>query len=329
MDAESPVAERVAVVMVNYHGEKHLSASLAALARQTRPADRIILVDNGSDEAALGSILGMYPHIELLRMGSNVGFAAANNRAVDAADDCRWIALLNVDAFPDEDWLAELLHTAAVRTDCSFFGSRQVDASERQRLDGTGDVYHSSGRVWRRNHGDPAAMEQHATTGTATPCAAAALYLREAWVHVGGLDDTFFCYLEDVDLGLRLQLAGYRYAHVARASVRHVGSAIAGRRSDFSVYHGQRNLVWTYVKNMPGRLFWKYLPQHLLLNIFGLFVMIWRGRGRAALRAKLDAVKAMPRLWRCRRRIQQGRRISIAEFDSLLSHGLGGLVSGR
>ena len=76
--------------------------------------------------------------------------------------------------------------------------------------------------------------------------------------------------------------------------VRHVSSALSGYRSDFAVYHGERNAVWTFVKNMPGPLFWLYLPQHLALNMAALLFYPWRGQGRVAWRAKRDALLGLP-----------------------------------
>ena len=87
----------------------------------------------------------------------------------------------------------------------------------------------------------------------------------------GGLDEDFFCYMEDIDLAFRLRLLGWECLHVPRAVCRHVGSAITGRRSDFSVYHGQRNIVWVFVKNMPPPLFALLLPLHVLLNAAAWF----------------------------------------------------------
>ena len=143
-----------------------------------------------------------------------------------------------------------------------------------------------------------------------------------------GLDETFTCYLEDVDLGLRLQLAGYRYRHVPESIVHHIGSAVTRRHSAYYVYHGQRNMVWAYVKNMPGFLFWKYLPQHLLLNVIAVVWFIIRGRGISVLRAKWDALRGLPRAWRQRKLIQQNRRMSVTDFDAQLAHGLPRLLRG-
>ncbi|HEY2251933.1 MAG TPA: glycosyltransferase family 2 protein, partial [Planctomycetaceae bacterium] len=166
------------------------------------------------------------------------------------------------------------------------------------------------------------------TEGTNAPCAAAAMYRHDAWLDVGGFDEAFVSYDEDMDLGLRLCLAGHRYRHVPESIVKHIGSAVTGRHSDYSVYHGQRNVVWTYVKNMPGIMFWKYLPQHLLFNLLTVAWFIVRGRGTSVLRAKRDALRGLPRVWRQRRLVQQKRRLPVHDFDAQLSHGIRQLLRG-
>ena len=102
-----------------------------------------------------------------------------------------------------------------------------------------------------------------------------------------------FCYFEDVDLGFRLRLGGHNCVYVHSAIVEHVSSALSGYRSDFAVYHGERNAVWTFFKNMPSALLWLYLPQHLLLNLAALIYYPWRGQGRVVIRAKFDACRAL------------------------------------
>ena len=126
------------------------------------------------------------------------------------------------------------------------------------------------------------------------PSGAAALYRRDWLVRVGGFDERYFCYFEDVDLNLRLQVAGGRCLYVPEARVRHVGGASSGGLSPFTIYHSQRNLVWTYVKSMPPHLFWRYLPMHVLLNLGSIVTYGVRGHAKTLLRAKRDAVLGLP-----------------------------------
>ena len=131
---------------------------------------------------------------------------------------------------------------------------------------------------------------------------------------VGGFDEDFFCYLEDVDLGFRLRLAGHRCMLVPDAVAHHIGSATTGgQHSDFAIYHGHRNLVWTFIKNMPGALFWLFLPWHLVMNLASIVWFSLGGHGRVILRAKLDALKGIPKMWRKRREVRR-RRASLGDI---------------
>jgi GT2 family glycosyltransferase len=314
-------APSVLVVIVNYNGGELLARAVAAMKLQTFTNYRLIVVDNASSDDSIALMKAGNPGVEVLPAGSNLGFAAANNLAVRRYPGSRWIALLNPDAFPEPPWLQVLVDAAQARSDAAAFASRTIDAGDDTLLDGAGDACHISGRYWRRGHRCSASRHYLQREEIFSACAAAALYSRPAWEQVGGLDEDFFCYGEDVDLGFRLQLAGYKCLYVADAIARHYGSAVTGERSDFSTYHGQRNLVWVYVKNMPPLLFWSLLPYHLVLNLAALIGCALRGQGRVAFKAKVDALRGLARAWRKRRSIQRVRRVSAARIWSLLDGG--------
>ena len=154
------------------------------------------------------------------------------------------------------------------------------------------------------------------------PCAAAAMYRRSAFLEAGGFDERYFAYLEDLDLAFRLRLAGHRCLYVPESTVLHVGSPRTGRTSDFTVFHAQRNMVWTYAKNMPTPLVWLYLPEHLLVNLVALAGYSLRGQARVVWRAKREAVRALPRVLAERRRLQAERRADAWQLRRLMGKGL-------
>lgn len=311
----------VSVVIVNWNSGGMLRRCIASLAAQSVLPDVVWVVDNASSDGSADCVTE-FPNCRLLLPGANLGFAAANNLAFRECTS-EFVALLNPDAFADPGWLAALLAVAEANPDCASFGSRQLVAERPEYLDGTGDAYHASGLVWRERHGKLQQPEDLKGSEIFSPCAAAALYRRDALEAAGGFDEAHFCYLEDVDLGFRLRLAGHRALYVPDAVVRHVGSATSGgQHSDFALYHGHRNLVWTYVKNMPGVLFWLCLPLHLLLNLVTVLVFAARGRGGVLLRAKRDALKGLPAMWARRRAIQKERRASIGAIWRVLDKGL-------
>jgi GT2 family glycosyltransferase len=300
---------RIAVIIVTWNAANLIERVLAAVSLQTRPADRVLIIDNGSsDEDILAGIVAQYPFCELSRLGKNLGFAAANNIGVIQCDDAEFVALLNPDAFPEPHWLEALLAAAQENPEFDVFGSKLVKAADPSVLDGAGDAYHISGLVWRLGHGVPVASLSIQASEVFSPCAAAALYRRSALLDVGGFDEDYFCYVEDVDIGFRLRLTGYRCLFVPASVAHHIGSGTTGgQHSDFAVYHGHRNLVWTFVKDMPGGVFWPLLPLHVAMNLITLVVFTLRGQGRVILRAKWDAIKGLPKMWRKRQLVQSTR----------------------
>lgn len=318
-DSRKKAWPKVTVLIVNWNGEQFLERCLTALLAQTVTPYEIILVDNASTDGSL-EIARRFPSVRLLAQNSNTGFARGNNLAINAAAaGSEWIALLNPDAFPEPRWLEECLLSAQLNPQFDIFASKLLNAADPTVLDGAGDAYHVSGLVWRTAHGIPASALQGSEYEVFSSCAAAALYRRSALLEVGGFDEDFFCYVEDVDLGFRLRLAGYRCLYVPKSVVHHVGSgATGGKNSDFSVYHGHRNLVWTFVKDMPGLLFWLLLPLHVMLNLASIIWFAFRGQGRVVWRAKRDALLGLPKMWRKRQQIQKSRIASISDIWRVL-----------
>jgi GT2 family glycosyltransferase len=301
----------VSIILVSWNSAEHLPRCLESLSQQTFRNFEILIVDNGSADQGMERLEQKYHGLDLRleRLGSNRGFAVANNIGARLARG-KWLALLNADAFPRPHWLENLLNAAYRHPEFSFFSSRQLQFAQPDILDGTGDEYHISGLAWRRFYNYPAETYGLQEEEVFSACAAAAIYNREDFLQVGGFDESYFAYFEDVDLSFRLRLAGGRCLYVPEAEVLHVGSASSGKTSDFVMYHGHRNLVWTFFKNMPGYLFWWYLPLHIGMNFFFAFSFLLKGKGPAVLRAKIDAFYRLPAIIHKRRQIQETRKTS-------------------
>ncbi len=253
----------------------------------------VLVLDNASTDDSADEVERRWPGFRLVRFEHNLGFAAANNRGAQLARG-RWLAFLNNDAFPQPDWLERLVEAAQARPEFAFFASRLVYASDTDRMQAAGDVLNISGFAWSRDNGYPLAAAHLEAQEVFSACAAAAMFQRQAFLDVGGFNADFVSHLEDVDLGFRLRLVGQRCLYVPSAVVAHVVSASYGAESERTVYQVQRNVVWMYAADMPGRLFWKYLPAHLVANLVFLLYYTLHGRGRAAWRAKLDALRGLP-----------------------------------
>lgn len=311
----------VALLIVNWNGGSLLSRCLQALDHQRRPPDHVIVIDNGSTDDSLQQAGAALRRAQVIALDTNTGFARANNIGAQAARGYDALALMNPDVIADPGWLEALIAAADTDSKAAGFASRMLMESS-PRLDGAGDSYHVSGRAWRKGHGADASTWPSGDADTFGPCAAAALYRSDAFEEVGGFDERFFCYFEDVDLAFRLRLRGYTCRYVDRAVVQHAGSALTGYRSDFALYHGERNAVWTYFKNMPGPLMWMYLPQHLALNAAALLYHPWRGQGKVVMKAKVDALRGLPEVLRQRTPIQRERRVGVWALRRALTRGL-------
>ncbi len=296
---------RTAVVIVNYNSAGLVKRAIACLNRQTRPADHIVVVDNHSTDPDTEELLNRLAaeSIQVLRMDSNTGYGAAINHATSQLPETTDLLLtLNPDAFPRPDWIEQLTRAAADNPRVGSFASLQVSADDHDVIDGAGDVYHLSGLVWRQFHGRHKADVTISSGPVFSACGGAAMYRLDAFQRAGGFDEAFFMYLEDVDLGFRLQLLGYPCLLVADAVVEHIGSAVTGKTSDFTVYHGHRNLVTAYFKNMPLPLLIITLPIHIAMNLVTLVYFTLKGRGGVILKAKLDACRRIPGALSARRR---------------------------
>ncbi|MBF0472028.1 MAG: glycosyltransferase family 2 protein [Gammaproteobacteria bacterium] len=300
----------VTVIIVNYNAGELLGRTLLALFKQSLQPDEIIVVDNASSDGSRNLPELMTPRITLLSQKKNIGFAAANNLAIQQVKT-PLLALLNPDCFPQPDWLQRLITAAEHSPQYSSYGSRMLVADTPELVDGAGDEYHISGLYWRRHHQQAATAEDLQPCAIFSPCAGAALYRREHLLEAGGFDERFFCYGEDIDLGYRLRLRGRTSLYVPDSVAHHVGSAISGSRSQFTIYHSHRNLEWVFIKNCPTPLLPLLLPIHLftITAIFPVFLI--KGEARPYLKAKRDAWRGVRPMVHARKKIQAERRISL------------------
>jgi len=315
------VAPAVTVIIVNFNAGAHLAATLTGLRTQSHSDFRAIVVDNASSDdsiAAARHAVDGDARFEFITSRANLGFAAANNLAARQIDTT-WLALLNPDATPATDWLEQLMAATKRYPDVTMFGSTQINQRNHALLDGAGDCYFAAGIAWRGGYGWP--REALPDEGEVfSPCAAAALYETDTFCAIGGFEESFFCYMEDVDLAFRLRLLGYRCIQVRDAIVYHAGSATSGGTdSVFARYHGTRNTIWCFVRNMPAPLFYLLLPFHI-----SILLVLWLRACRSGMhgpvgRGIIDAVLGLAGPWAQRKRIQAARKVGTMQVAGWLT----------
>lgn len=255
----------VTVVVLNFNGREHLGPCLESLDALDYPRERlhVLVVDNASVDDSLAFLARAHPSIPVLRNDANLGFSAAMNRAVEAAET-PFIALLNNDARVDGAWLRELIEPV-VAGDADCAGSRLVSWDGSQTLfEGGGCNFHGIGF----QSGLQAPSGDRGSPDILFACGAALAMRRDRFLDAGGFDEDYFAYYEDVDFGWRLWLLGHRVVLAPRSIVYHQHSATASRVPihKLRVLH-VRNPIWTILKNYEHASLVRTLPAALMLSL--------------------------------------------------------------
>jgi len=289
----------VTVVVVNWNGRAYLDKCLQSVLAQTYQWREIVLVDNGSLDGSPDYVEMRYPGVKVIRLPTNVGFAAANNAGIQQSAGTH-IALLNNDAYAEPGWLEAMVAIADQNPQVGMVACKMLFADAPGMIQSTGLALDWAGFCWDWQGGqvdDPAETQIEERFG---PTGGAALYRRAMLGDVGLFDEDFFAYAEDADLAWRAQRSGWRCLYVPAARVYHAVSATAGTGSRFKNYMLGRSKVWLFAKNMPGgwRMGWigPLAVYDLLAVGYGLLT---RGDW-AALQGRWAGLGGLPRMIRKR-----------------------------
>ncbi len=311
------------VIVPTYNGAHLLPACLDSLARQTRPPDETIVVDDASTDETLALLAARYPWVRVVRLERNRGFVAAANRGMAEARG-EIVVLLNNDTEAEVGWLEALVAPLEQDESLGFCASKLLLFDRRDHLHSAGDSYSVGGvpinrGAWRRDDGRYDRPER-----IFGACAAAAAYRRTMLQELGGFDPWFVSYLEDVDLSWRAQLLGYQCLYVPQARVYHRVSASGGgvRPS----YYCGRNFLLVLASDVP----WPILRRHwraILCQQGAIVLQALRHAREPAARARLQGFLAglalLPAALRRRQRVQRRRRVPVAQLERLLAPGPG------
>ena len=305
-----PEGSGVAVVVVNYNGERLLPDCLAALAAQTVAPDEIVVADNGSRDRSLALLRADHPHVRALAIGRNLGFAGGANRGVRATA-APWVCVLNSDATPAPDWLAQL--TAAPRDECTWaLGSVLVSATSG-RIESAGDQYSPAGYAHKLLRDRPLEDLPAAPYRVFAAPGAAPVFRRDVFEALGGYEERFFLYYEDVDLAFRAVLAGWHALLVPSARVVHQLGATT-RSHARARFYVARNSAWCAVRCLP-----QARPRPLARRwLLELRTNRPRRHVPVEVAGRIAALAGLRRALRERRAIQAGRTAPLEEVHTLL-----------
>lgn len=266
---------RSTVVIPNYNGIQYVENCLTSL--KDEPAG-VIVVDNGSTDGSRELVLEKFPGVRLIALGKNYGFCKAVNRGMEASKTT-YVILLNNDTEVQPGFVRAL--EAAMDGDRrAFSGAAQmVNMARPELIDDAGDYYCALG--WAFAAGKDKRRENYGTSREIfSACGGACIYRRKVLERTGVMDENHFAYLEDVDLGYRARIYGYRNLYVPDAVVRHAGSASSGSRYNaFKAEQTARNSVYLAYKNMPSAQLLLNLPLLLVGFLVKQLFFVKKGLG--------------------------------------------------
>ncbi len=277
---------KVAAIIPHWNRRDLLDPLFASLRAQSRPFDEIIVVDNGSTDGS--AALAEQNNAKVLRLGKNLGFAAAVNRGIESTN-AEWIAILNNDVTLAPDWLELLL-----KTDASFATGKILNAADHSLIDGTFDEISRAACAWRCGQGKQDSPIWDEPRAIRIAPMTAAIFRKSLFATVGLLDENFGSYLEDVDFGIRCALAGLPGDYVPSAVAFHRGSATWGAWNSDTVKRISRNQILLTVKHFGGQPLWPIMAGQVLWGL----VALRHFRGVSWLRGKISGWKTARAFYR-------------------------------
>jgi GT2 family glycosyltransferase len=301
----------VAVIIPNWNGKKWLEICLNSLFKQTYHAFEIVVVDNGSTDDSISYIDQHFPQVKVVALRNNKGFAAAINAGVRSVKT-DYVAFLNNDTEADPDWLNELMTCAQRNPEIASFCSKLLNYDDRKKIDGVGIQINEVGQArsigWEEK--DVGQFEKERLIFGAT--GGAALFKREIFLKVGGFDEHYFMYSEEVDWAFRAQFLGYKSLYSPKAIIYHKHKATSGKRQDMLEYWQFKNMYMTIIKNFPTSILlskWRWLKISLVyLNT--IFYQLRSGFVWQPFAVTFSLLVNLPYLIKERGRIQKTKKIT-------------------
>ncbi len=303
---------KVSVIIVNWNGKKFLKNCLSSVFKQTYKNFEVLMVDNASKNDSVEFVKKNFPNVKVIQNNKNYGFAEGNNIGIRKAKG-KYIVLLNNDTIVDRNWLEELVKIADSNKRIGMIAPKTLYMNGK--IDTLGLMILKSGLAWD-------IKDKKDLKWLFCPSGVSALYKKEMLedIKLDGeyFDKDFFCYSEDLDLGFRARLNGWKCASAPKSVVHHIHGGSTGGISDFAVYYGHRNNIWTILKNYPIRLLLRHLFWIVSAQLILVLVYFIKGKPLLILKSKFSAIAGLPKMLKTRKVIQKNKIATNDEIKNLI-----------
>ena len=224
----------VSIIIVNYNGKAHLEKCLLSITKSSYKNYEVILVDNNSSDSSIEFVQKNYPSVNVIKLDNNYGFAEPNNIGAKSAKG-QLLLFLNNDTITTPDFIRELVNAAEESPEVAIFQSLLLKPDGS--IDSSGDFIDMYGRAY-------SSREKTSEIKNIMSARGASLMVRkEVFWDLDGFDKNYFATFEDVDLGLRAWIWGYRVVLVPKSIVYHLGGQTIQKLDSLIIFHGVKNTL--------------------------------------------------------------------------------------
>lgn len=308
----------ISVVIPNWNGQHFLERCLTSIYNQKgEHAIEVIIADNNSTDTSKSYLAEHFPQVLVVALTENKGFDGGVNAGINAAK-APLIFLLNNDTELEPSCITSLIAAAKANPKVGFFATKMLDFKDHSIIDSCGDCLCWNGRSFNRGQLEKDTGQYNEEEFVFGACAGGAVYRRSLFDAIGIFDETFFAYLEDVDISFRAQLAGFTCKYIPGAQIFHIGSATAGKGSSFSFKMMVKNHFHLIYKNYSITQLIKHLPKLAYAELRLQAAAYRQHYGKAYWWGVLTAAREWPQERSKRAKVQRDRKVSDEYLNQII-----------
>lgn len=305
------------MVIPVWNGRDHLGMVLSSLNEQTFDDFDVTVVDNASTDGTVGYLSESWPEVQVVALAENLGYAGGANRGLEASLG-DYVCFLNDDMEMEPNWIEELVRELDVDPALGVVTSKVLFHHDPSLIYQAGYDFYTYGWCATRGVGEVDRGQYDRRLPSVGGTGAGSIWRREAIERAGCFDADYFLYCEEVDLGLRVLMAGYKGLYVPTPVAHHVAGAKTGQTPELPRRLLYRNQLITLFKDVPGGILWAAWPKALMFAYHQYRAERGNGSPGLALGAYAEFLRTLPRTLRKRRRVRRQRLLSTPQLRSMM-----------